>query len=186
MDTVNASSDLRGALVGAMISAGFGLGWSQWGASGLSGGASSVVRVAGIVVGAVILLWCAWLWSTAPGEAASRSMFSSRSYRLIVAFEVVAIIGGNALLGAIGHSGYIIAWVATVVGIHFLAFARLFWGGFRWLGAALITAGIAGAVVGFASGRSGAIEATSGLIAAASLFVAGALTIVRAGAGTPG
>jgi hypothetical protein len=104
-------------------------------------------------------------------------MFLSPSYFLLVALEVVAIGGGSGLLGAAGHREYVIAWVATVVGIHFLAFGRLFWAGFYWLGTALIAAGIAGATVGFAGGGLDGIKATSGLIAAASLFVAGSIVI---------
>lgn len=42
-------SNLRGALAGAIISSGFGLAWSQLGASGLSGAASVATRVAGVV-----------------------------------------------------------------------------------------------------------------------------------------
>jgi hypothetical protein len=112
-------------------------------------------------------------------------MFSSRAFRLVVALEVAALFGGAFLLGAAGHREYVIAWYAAVVGIHFLAFGRLFWVGYSWLGTALIVAGIAGVVVGFTGGGSGGIEATSGLIAAASLFVAGGgWTIVRARAST--
>jgi hypothetical protein len=81
-------------------------------------------------------------------------MFSSPAYRVIVALEVLALIGGNVLLGVIGDRQYIIAWVAAVVGIHFLAFGRQFWAGFYWLGAAMIAAGIVGAVVGFAGGST--------------------------------
>jgi hypothetical protein len=84
------------------------------------------------------------------------------------------------LLGVIGHREYIVAWVAAVVGVHVLGFGRHFWVGFYWLGAALIAAGIVGAMVGLVGGSAGAIKATAGLIAAASLFVAGASTIVKA------
>lgn len=142
MGDVEAVPD-RGALVGAMISGMFGLAWTQWGAAGVSGAASGAVRVAGIVIGLVIFFLSARLRrstlrdsgsasSTAPRER-SGSMFSSPAYRLVVALEVVALLGGALLLGAIGHREYIIAWFATVVGIHFLAFGRLFWAGFYGL-----------------------------------------------------
>ena len=32
-------------------------------------------------------------------------------------------------LGATGRGGFVIAWFATVVGVHFLAFSRLFYAG---------------------------------------------------------
>lgn len=170
--------NVKGALVGATVSGGFGLAWSVWGASGLSGAASTVARIAGIVVGMLIILWCAYLWRHAPaGEAAPGTMFSSRPYRLIVVLEVFALIGGNLLLGVIGHREYIILWVATVVGVHFLGFGWQFWDGFYWLGAALIAAGIVGLIVALAGASAGAIQATAGLLAAASLFITSASTI---------
>src|ERR1035437_1616602 len=107
-------------------------------------------------------------------------MLSSPTYRRIVVLEVVALFGGATLLGATGHHEYVIAWFATVVGVHFLAFGRLFFAGFYWLGTSMIAAGSAGAIVGLAGGGLGGIEATSGLIAAASLFAAGGSTVARA------
>jgi hypothetical protein len=178
MGDVEAVPD-RGALTGAMISGVFGLAWTEWGASGISEAVSVAIRVVGIVVGLVILFRAARLRRSAR-ENGSGSMFSSPTYRRIVILEVVALFGGAALLGAIGHHEYVIAWFATVVGAHFLAFGRLFFAGFYWLGTALIAAGIAGAIVGLAGGGLAGIEATSGLIAAASLFAAGGSTVARA------
>ena len=59
------------------------------------------------------------------------------------------------LVGVIGHREYIIAWVAAVVGVHVLGFGRHFGVGFYWLGAALIAAGIVGAMVGLVGGSAG-------------------------------
>jgi hypothetical protein len=173
----------RGALTGAMISGVFGLAWTEWGASGISGALSTAVRVVGIVVGLVIVFWSARLRRSSR-ENGSGSMFSSPSYRRIVVPEVVALFGGAALLRATGHYEYVIAWFASVVGVHFLAFGRLFFAGFYWLGTALIAAGIAGTVVGLAGGGLGGIEVTTGLIAAASLFAVGGSTVARARAST--
>jgi hypothetical protein len=107
-------------------------------------------------------------------------MISSPSYRRIAIAEVVALIGGAALLGATGQHAYVIAWFAAVVGVHFLAFGRLFFAGFYWLGMAFIAAWIAGTAVGLAGGGLGGIEVTTGLIAAASLFVGGGSTVIGA------
>ncbi len=169
----------QGALTGAMISGVFGLAWTEWGASGISGAVSTAVRIVGIVVSLVIVFWSAHMRRSAR-EHGSGNMFSSPSYRRVVVPEVVALFGGAALLGATGHHEYVIAWFATVVGVHFLAFGRLFFAGFYWLGTALIAAGIAGAVVGLAGGGLGGVEVTTGLIAAASLFAAGGSTVARA------
>jgi hypothetical protein len=107
-------------------------------------------------------------------------MISSPSYRRIAIAEVAALIGGAALLGATGQHAYVIAWFAAVVGVHFLAFGRLFFAGFYWLGMAFIAARIAGTAVGLAGGGLGGIEVTTGLIAAASLFVGGGSTVIGA------
>lgn len=182
-----------GDLTGAMIAGGFGIAWALWGASGLSSGSAAVVRVAAIVIGVLVLVGSALLRRAvrragrvrraAEEVGGSGSFFASRGYRLGVAVEVIALVAGAAVLGATGHSEYTIAWFAGIVGAHFLVFGRLFWTGFYWLGAALLAAGIAGALVGFAGGGPGAIRAVSGLISAASLFVAGGWTILATRAG---
>ena len=168
----------RAAVTGVMISGVAGAAWAEWDASGISGAVSTAIRVAGVVVGLVILYRSARLWRSVR-ENGSGSMFSSPSYRRIAIAEVFALFGGTALLGATGRHGYVVVWFATVVGIHFLAFGRLFFAGFYWLGTALIAAGIAGTVVGLAGGGLGGIEMTTGLIAAASLSVAGASAIAK-------
>jgi len=177
-----------------MISGIVGVLWTAWGASGLSGAESGAIRVAGIAAGVVIVVCSARMLRSDPRATRSvssarrterpGSMFSSSRYLIVVVLEVVAIGGGNQVLAATGHSEYAIAWVATVIGIHFLAFGRLFYAGFYWLGAAMVAAGVAGSVVGFAGGDPDAIKATSGLIAATSLFAAGGSTILRARADT--
>ena len=173
-----------------MIAALFGVVWTEWGASGLPGAASGPVRVAGLVVGLVMFLWSAGQWRaarraheavpTGSRREGSASIFSSRDFWVVAAAEVVAIRGGTWLIVAAGHPDYVIVWVATVVGAHFLAFGRLFWAGFYWLGTALIAAGMAGAIVGWAGGGSDGIKATAGLMAAASLFAACGSSVVTA------
>jgi hypothetical protein len=69
-----------------------------------------------------------------------------------------------------------------VIGLHFVAFGRLFWPGFYWLGAALGTASAAGVTVGLAGGGADPIVATTALIAAASLLIAGGWTVAGAAA----
>jgi hypothetical protein len=64
--------------------------------------------------------------------------------------------------------------------MRFVVFGRPFWVGFYRLGAALLAAGVAGAVVTFTGGGPGAISSVSGLIAAASLFAAGGWTVLAA------
>jgi len=166
----------REALVGVAIAGGFGIGWAFWAASGLTGDAAAAVRIAGIVIGALIVagaLWRQHAVGAGDGEPRRDSMFRSRGYVLWVGAEVVALVAGNAILGATGHGAYIAAWTALVVGVHFLGFGRLFVAMFYWVGAAFVGAAVVGAAFGVADGTRQAVEASTGLIAAASLFVAG-------------
>jgi len=173
----------RGVLVGATISGVFGVAWSLWAASGLSGVVAIVVAVVGIVLGLLIIIPTVRARRSASAADGSRSMFSSRPYRLIVAGEVIAIVVGAIVLGRTGHTQYIPGWVAVAVGAHFLGFGRLFWGGYYVLGGALIAAGVVGAIVGLSGHSSGSVAATTGIIAAVSLFAAGARVLRPASVG---
>ncbi len=168
------------ALVGVVIAGGFGIGWAFWAASGLSGSAAAAVRIVGAVVGAAVVAGALFRRHSAAGAGesvpnrGSGSMFGSRGYLAWVAAELAALVAGNVILGATGHSGYVAAWTALVVGVHFLGFGRLFAAMFYWLGVAFLAAAFIGAAAGAASGTTQAVEASTGLIAAASLFAAGA------------
>jgi hypothetical protein len=168
----------REALVGVVVAAGFGVAWGLWGASGLTGDAAFVVRVAGGVLGVLLVAAAVLRWRGLPesgpdeGDGAE-SMFRSSAFRLITSAEVVAIVAGNAALQASGHGGYVPAWIAFVVGLHFLGFGRRFAPVFTVVGAAFLAAAVVGALTGLAGGTRHGIVGGTGLIAAASLFVAG-------------
>lgn len=146
--------------------------WAQWGAAGLTGDAAALIRAGGIAVGLLIIGSSVGLRRTIPDArptaegadaGASRSMFRSPGHRLVVVLEVVALVGGGALLAATGHAEYTIAWYAGVVGLHFLVFGRLYWAGFYLVGGALVATGVAGAIAGLLGGSPSAVKATSGL-----------------------
>ncbi len=170
----------RGPLTGAIVSGIFGIAWAQWGASGLSGAVTISVRVVAIVIGVVIVARSARLLPSAPAESAP--MFGSRAYRLVVVAEVAALVAGAIVLNSLGHSAYIVAWFAAVVGVHFIMFGRLFHAHFYLTGVAVLLAGVASAVVGLAGGGRNGTTAVCGLIAAASLLAAGGWRVLRAGA----
>lgn len=169
----------RDVLVGSAIAGGFGIGWAFWGASGLSGSIATVVRIAGMVIGAVVIAGALFRSSAAvavrsASGSGSRSMFRSRGYLVSVAVEVIALVAGNAALGASGHNKYVAVWTALVVGAHFIGFGRLFSRLFYWVGGAFIVAAIVGGAAGASAGTKQAVDASTGLIAAGSLFAAGA------------
>ncbi|MDD7940388.1 hypothetical protein PHK61_18340 [Actinomycetospora lutea] len=82
----------------------------------------------------------------------------TRSYRLIVAIEVVALFGGTAVLGRLAPQ-LLVPWVVLVVGVHFLALARWWHVGarpFAVLGAVLSVIALAGGVIGVLGGAASA------------------------------
>jgi hypothetical protein len=93
--------------------------------------------------------------------------------------EVISLFGGAAVLSADGETAYTISWFALVVGVHFLAFGRVFWAGYHIIGLVLIGGALAGAITGLAGGSAAGIRAVTGLVAAADLFLAAAWTLLR-------
>lgn len=82
----------------------------------------------------------------------------TRSYRVIVAIEVVALFGGTTVLGRVAPQ-LSVPWVVLVVGVHFLALARWWRPGarpFLGLGAVLTLLALAGGTVGVLSGAASA------------------------------
>lgn len=176
-----AGRDARGALVGVVITAIFGILWTLWGASGLGDPIALVVRLVGVVIGAALVAGSIRAVRKLTGGPGPGSMLTDRRYRLIVVGEVVAIIIGGLLLSATGNAQYGCPWVAFVVGVHFLLFGRIFWPGFRVIGFAIVAAAVLGTVLGLVTADRGVIVATTALISAGTLFVAGGYTLV----GTP-
>ena len=167
----------RGMLTACIIMAAFGTAWALWGAAGLPAAAQGAVVAAGIVAGVIIIGRAVRLRRTAPEPAAS--MFRSPQYRLVVAAEAGAIAAGLVGLAVAGASEYIAAWVAIVVGMHFLAFGRFISAFYYPVGAIVTAGGIAGIAVGVAGASAGAIGATAGLTAAACLLSASAARVLR-------
>jgi hypothetical protein len=80
----------------------------------------------------------------------------TRSYRLIVAIEVVALFGGALLLGRLAPQ-LSVPWVVLVVGVHFLALARWWLVGarpFLVLGSVLTVIALVGGAIGLLGGTA--------------------------------
>ena len=180
-----AGFDARGALLGALVMAGFGIGWTAWGAGVLGRGAATALQIAGLGVGLLLIIAAVRrLRQSPPGSGIS--MVGTRSYWTLVAAEAVAIAAGLAILGAMGASRYSAAWVATVVGVHFLAFGRLFWRGFLLVGASLLAGSALALGLGLAGAGDSVVVAVAALAAAAVLFVTAAFGIEAAGRAVAG
>ncbi len=166
--------------MGATIAGFFGGLWAVWGAGGLDGTARVVLSVVGVLLGLAVAVPAVVLASRARPDVGGGSMFTSRAYRLVVVVEVVAIVGGNVLLGRAGLGAYVIAWTAFVVGVHFLAFGRAFDRVFTVIGALMVAAAVVGAVVGLVRGGDDAVLLVTGLASAVVLLGAGARTVAGA------
>jgi len=158
----------RGAYMGAVIAAGFGVGWAQWAASGLVGTPAGVVRVISAVVGVVLVVWA--VRRVRRASPSSGSLFSSRAYWIVVGGEVALLTVGTTVISALGLSEFVAVWVAFVVGIHFIAFGYFFQRSFFWVGGAIVIGSVAGLLVGFAGLGADAVLAVTGLTVPVVLF----------------
>ncbi|MFC5141458.1 hypothetical protein ACFPK1_24695 [Actinomycetospora rhizophila] len=124
---------------------------------------AGLLGAVGHTVAAVLALACAATVVAAfvrrRRAAGSSGMFPlTRSYRVILAVEVVALFGGTAVLGRIAPQ-LSVPWVVLVVGVHFLALARWWLVGarpFGVLGAVLTLIALVGGVVGVVGGPASA------------------------------
>ena len=87
-----------------------------------------------------------------------------RVYWICVVLEVVALVLGSRLLADHGRAEYGVAWVAFVVGFHFLPFAWAFrTPSFLPLGILLMALGVVGAALGIAGAGDEAIALSAGV-----------------------
>ncbi|MBV9805288.1 MAG: hypothetical protein JO130_18970 [Solirubrobacterales bacterium] len=173
-----ARSSERSRLAGVIVVGIFAIGWGQWGASGLPKSTSPIVRILVIALGLMTVIRANQLRRSAADDA--DSTFPSREYITLVAAEVAALMVGAVVLGQVGEPAYIAPWIAWVVGVHFLVFARRFAWRDNFAGAGLIMAAAAGAITVAAGGGRHHGQAVTGLIAAAALLVTGAMRLSRA------
>ena len=175
--------DARGALIGALVMAGFAIAWVAWGGGALSGSAATAVTVGGLVVGVLLIVAAVrQLRRSPPGSGTS--MVGSRRYWTLVGAEAIAIAAGAAILGRSDHARYIAAWVAAVVGAHFVAFGRMFWGGFFVVGAVMLAGAAAALALGLAGAGDDVVIPVAALVVAADLFAASGLAIGTAARAT--
>ena len=168
----------RNALIGAIIEGAFGIGWIEWGTANLTAKAWIAVRVVAAIIGLVIIARSVRLRRAYSGPE-EPSMFASRGYRLVVAAEVGALVVGSVVLIVSGQAEYQIAWVAFVVGVHFVGFGKLFAARYYVLGGALVVAALAGVVIGLTGGGIALTEAVTGFAAGVSMFLAAAQVLAR-------
>ncbi|MFI6321063.1 hypothetical protein ACIBG8_26235 [Nonomuraea sp. NPDC050556] len=143
-----------GLLIGAVLGAVFVMVNAQSPLNPGVGTALRVVAIAGAV--AVLALWFLAQRQVHGSPAEARQNMFSKGYWIVVAIEAVLLFGGTKLLTAWGVPTQVnVAWVALVVGVHFLGLAPI-WKSRSILvpGAVLTALGLAG----FAVAAAGSVE----------------------------
>jgi hypothetical protein len=169
-----------GMLVGLLVCVAFGVVFVEVNSGGLTDPWPLVVRVAGAVVALVLLAGVAVLARepVAPLAEDHRG-FVDRRYWAIVAGEGVALFAGLVVINAVlGANSVAVAWIAVVVGVHFVLLARV-WHipSFTVLGVGQTVLGVAGFVLGAAGASAGTIGLVSGVCSGVALFAMAAYSI---------
>ena len=140
------------------------------------------LRVFGVVAFLVVLIAVRRRGPATDTRAAGGGF--GRGYWLVVAAEVLAIWIGLALLNGPLHTPHAaVAWISSVVGVHFFALAVVWWIRlFSWLGAALLACGVVGLVLVAAGSDAGAIDLVGGVLPGAILLGFGLWGSTRASA----
>lgn len=136
--------------------------------------ASTVLRIAGVVVAAMLLfvLQARMRGRSGVGMAREGGAGFTRGYWIVVAIEVVALFGGLFLInGLLGRGEFGVAWVAVVVGVHFFGLGAVWRApSLHVLGGVLTALGVLGAVLGLVTGSPAWIAGVAGVGSGAALL----------------
>lgn len=160
---------VNSALVARLVGACFGLVFVLVNTSAVPTPWSWVLRALGLAGAVVVLLR---LRSPTRASVLEPRTSAIRVYWTSVLVEAVALVAGTRLLAASGHGQYGVAWVAFVVGVHFLPFAWAFrLPAFLPLGVALMILAAAGAALGLLGAGEAWVAAVAGVGAGLALLV---------------
>jgi hypothetical protein len=107
----------------------------------------------------------------------------NRGFGIVVAIEVIALIGGLQVLSRVFDAPEAgVAWISVVVGLHFVALAVV-WGesSLHVLGGALTVCGVAGLVLAGAGADQSAVATVSGVVPGFILLAGGGWAATRSG-----
>ncbi|MFD7560400.1 MULTISPECIES: hypothetical protein [unclassified Streptomyces] len=153
--------------LGRLIGGLFGLAFIQANAGALPQALGAPLRV--IAVLAFLGLFLSIRRDT--GEPAPRAAFG-RNYRYVVAAEVIAGLGGAALItNVLDEPRATAGWIALVVGVHFFALASIWrMPPLRILAAAMSVCGAAGMALAIGGAPAATVAAVSGVAPGALLL----------------
>ncbi|HEY0450050.1 hypothetical protein [Actinophytocola sp.] len=180
-----------GLLIGSLVGTVFGLVFVVVNSAELPGAWPLGVRVGGVVVAAVLLAGILRAGRLSRGEeAGDHRGFVDRRYWNIVGIEAVALVAGLFVINQVLHRPSVaVAWIAVVVGVHFVGLGKLWHlGQFFTLGLVMTALGLVGFVLGGLQVSAGAIGLVAGVGSGVALFVTVAVSLARAGrtpAGSP-
>jgi hypothetical protein len=145
---------MSGERLGASIAAIAGLVFILINSGSLPGETALLVRLLGIV--AFALVWFAVIRRTSPGQHPMiPDPRARRIYWSSVTFEALLIPLGASTLGRNHRPELVVPWVALVVGVHFLPFAKAFAvNGFRPLAWCLIGLAMIGGIFALTLGAT--------------------------------
>jgi hypothetical protein len=167
---------------GSMVAITFGAVFVLVNSAGLPGPWRLAIRLAGVLVAAVLVAGLLLALRRAPAtRQAPVSGFADRRYWIVVALEAVALFAGLFVLNGVLHRPAVsVAWVATVVGVHFFPLARNWQIPlFHWLGAVMTLLGLAGFVIYAVGGTATAVALVAGVGSGAALYSAVGLALGR-------
>ena len=169
------TNEMRGSLIGSI----FGLVFVEVNAGELPTGVGTALRVLGVVA-FLVYLGLLTRARRAPHdghsvESGQAKIDFGRRYWLVVAAEVVAgAVGLSVINGRLDAPQAGVAWIALVVGLHFLGLAAVWRQPFlSWLGAAIAVCGAAGLILAADDASAAAIAAISGVVPGGLLLGAG-------------
>lgn len=134
---------------------------------------SAAILLAGLAVAFVVISFLLSIRGGAPPPGRGER-FDAR-YLIVVGVEVVALFGGPAILRPIEPT-VTLGWIALVVGLHFLPFARLWPRGrtqFLVIGAALAVLGALGLVLAFTTRDEHLVDLVAGVGSGIALLALG-------------
>lgn len=162
----------QGQQLGSLASAMFGLIYVVVNAGPLPAGAGVALRVLGVVAFLGIAV-ASYRRRHLGAPVPSRGV--GRGFGLVVAAEVVALLGGLGVLsGPLDSPQAGVAWVSFVVGVHFFALAVVLRETFfHWLGASITVCGAAGLALAVADVAGAPVAAISGVLPGGLLLASG-------------
>ena len=167
-------TDLARALFGSIIGVVFGVVFFLANAGPFGTPGSIIVRVAGVLIGVALLIRILQLRRGV--TVTDDALGFGRSYWYVVLAEVILLFGGVVVINRVlDHPEASVAWVAVVVGVHFLVLARV-WAEriFTVLGGVMTALGVIGIVLALTTHSALAVAAVAGLGSGLALFAAAA------------